>query len=237
MKRHIHLNTHISGKFNQELENLTNSVLTMGGEVEQQLVDAIRAVRENNAKLAEQIVLNETRINAMELQIDNECMRIIAKRNPTASDLRLIMTLSKVTADIEGMGDEIQRVVRLVTKDKLPPSDLIQSGVIMLAEKIVVMMRGAFDAFARQDERAAVSIYEQDNIIDTKHKELLKQTAREMQNNPEQISDWLEVLWAIRAIERIGDRCKNICQYVLYLTYGAEIQNHSMKKTIKKLLK
>lgn len=237
MKRHIELNTHISGKFNQELENLTNSVLTMGGEVEQQLYDAISAMRDNNAKLAERIVLTENRINSMEMQIDDECMRIIAKRNPTASDLRLIMTVSKAATDIERMGDEIQRLVRLVTKSKLPDSELIHIGMLMLADQIVGMMRGSFDAFARQDEKAAIVVYEQDNIIDKKHKELLNQTAQEMANNPSQIADWFEVLWAIRALERIGDRCKNICEYVLYLTYGKEFRYKSTKKTIKKLLK
>jgi phosphate transport system protein len=237
MKRHIQLNTHISGKFNQELENLTNSVLTMGGEVEQQLQDAMTSIRENNAKLAERIVLNESRINSMEMQIDDECMRIIAKRNPTAGDLRLIMIISKAATDIERIGDEIQRVVRLVTKDKLPPSELIQSGMLMLAEKIVVMMRGSFDAFARQDEKSAIAVYSQDNVIDKKHKELLKQTAAEMGEKGEEIGDWFEVLWAIRALERIGDRCKNICEYILYLNYGSEVRHTSMKKTLKKLSK
>jgi phosphate transport system protein len=133
MKRHLELNTHISGKFNQELENLTNSVLTMGGEVEQQLINTITAIRENNASLAERVLLNDLKINSMEVQIDDECMRIIAKRNPTASDLRLIMTVSRATTDIERIGDEICRIAKLVTKDKLPPSDIVLGGMLMIA--------------------------------------------------------------------------------------------------------
>ncbi len=156
MKRHLELNTHISGKFNQELENLTNSVLTMGGEVEQQLINTITAIRENNASLAERVLLNDLKINSMEVQIDDECMRIIAKRNPTASDLRLIMTVSRATTDIERIGDEICRIAKLVTKDKLPPSDIVLGGMLMIAEKVVIMMRGTFDAFARQDENSAL---------------------------------------------------------------------------------
>ncbi|MDT0583237.1 MULTISPECIES: phosphate signaling complex protein PhoU [Alteromonadaceae] len=237
MKRNIELNTHISGKFNQELEKLTNSVLTMGGEVEQQLINTITAVRENNPSLAERVLLNDLKINSMEVQIDDECMRIIAKRNPTASDLRLIMTVSRATTDIERIGDEICRIAKLVTKDRLPPSDIVLSGMLMIAEKVVFMMRGTFDAFARQDERSAVAVYEQDNSIDKKHKELLKQTAKEMSEQKHDMQAWFDVLWAIRSLERIGDRCKNLCEYVLFLTYGKDVRHSSMKKTVKKLMK
>ncbi|MFT6085567.1 MAG: phosphate transport system protein [Glaciecola sp.] len=237
MKRHLELNTHISGKFNQELENLTNSVLTMGGEVEQQLINTITAIRENNASLAERVLLNDLKINSMEVQIDDECMRIIAKRNPTASDLRLIMTVSRATTDIERIGDEICRIAKLVTKDKLPPSDIVLGGMLMIAEKVVIMMRGTFDAFARQDEKSAVAVYEQDDAIDKKHKELLKQTANEMQNDHTEMQKWFDVLWAIRSLERIGDRCKNLCEYILFLTYGKDVRHSSMKKIVKKLMK
>jgi phosphate transport system protein len=237
MKRHLELNTHISGKFNQELENLTNSVLTMGGEVEQQLINTITAIRENNASLAERVLLNDLKINSMEVQIDDECMRIIAKRNPTASDLRLIMTVSRATTDIERIGDEICRIAKLVTKDKLPPSDIVLGGMLMIAEKVVIMMRGTFDAFARQDEKSAVAVYEQDDAIDKKHKELLKQTANEMQNDNTEMQKWFDVLWAIRSLERIGDRCKNLCEYILFLTYGKDVRYSSMKKIVKKLMK
>jgi phosphate transport system protein len=237
MKRHLELNTHISGKFNQELENLTNSVLTMGGEVEQQLINTITAIRENNASLAERVLLNDLKINSMEVQIDDECMRIIAKRNPTASDLRLIMTVSRATTDIERIGDEICRIAKLVSKDKLPPSDIVLGGMLMIAEKVVIMMRGTFDAFARQDEKSAVAVYEQDDAIDKKHKELLKQTANEMQNAHTEMQKWFDVLWAIRSLERIGDRCKNLCEYILFLTYGKDVRHSSMKKIVKKLMK
>lgn len=237
MKHHIELNTHISGKFNQELENLTNSLLTMGGEVELQLINTITAIRENNASIAERVVLNDLKINSMEVQIDDECMRIIAKRNPTASDLRLIMTVSRATTDIERIGDEICRIAKLVTKDRLPPSDLVLSGMLMIAEKVVIMLRGTFDAFARQDEKSAVAVYDQDDNIDKNQKELLKQTAIEMQKDPTEMQRWFDVLWSIRSLERIGDRCKNLCEYILFLTYGKDVRHSSMKKTVKKLMK
>jgi phosphate transport system protein len=147
------------------------------------------------------------------------------------------MTVSRATTDIERIGDEICRIAKLVTKDKLPPSDIVLGGMLMIAEKVVIMMRGTFDAFARQDENSAIAVYEQDDAIDKKHKELLKQTANEMQNDHTEMQKWFDVLWAIRSLERIGDRCKNLCEYILFLTYGKDVRHSSMKKVVKKLMK
>lgn len=233
--RQVKLNTHISGKFNTELENLRNSVLTMGGEVEQQMVDTLRAIKENNAGLAEKVVLNDLKINSMEVQIDEECMRIIAKRHPTASDLRLVLTIAKATADIERIGDEIERIAKLVTKSHLPLSETIKSSMLSIGEHVVAMMRGTFNAFARQDERAAIDVYEQDNRIDRQYKNLLAFTTQEMQQHPQMMEDWLEVLWALRSLERVGDRCKNICEYVVYLAGGADVRHSSLESMQQKL--
>ncbi|HAU28136.1 MAG TPA: phosphate transport system regulatory protein PhoU, partial [Alteromonas australica] len=208
--RQVALNTHISGTFNIELENLRNSVLTMGGEVEQQLVDTLKAIKLNHASLAEKVVLNDLKINSMEVQIDEECLRIIAKRHPTASDLRLIMTISKAITDIERMGDEIERIAKLVTRNKLPSSDTIKTSMLLIGERVAAMMRGTFDAFARQDESAALAVYDQDNRIDSEYKRLLTYTTLEMEKTTEDMQDWLDVLWALRSLERIGDRCKNV---------------------------
>lgn len=235
MPRQIALNTHISGKFNIELENLRNSVLTMGGEVELQLVDTLKAIQQNNAGLAEKVILNDLKINAMEVQIDEECLRIIAKRHPTASDLRLVMTVSKAITDIERMGDEIERIARLVTKNKLPASETIKSSMVLIGDRVVQMMRGTFDAMARQDEDAALEVYDQDNRIDAEYKKLLKYTTGEMQKSTDDMQDWLEVLWALRSLERIGDRCKNICEYVVYLSRGTDVRHSPLENMQQKL--
>jgi phosphate transport system protein len=223
--RSLAFNTHISGRFNTELENLRNSVMTMGGEVEKQMIDTLQAIRLNHAGLAEQVILNDIKVNSMEMQIDEECMRIIAKRHPTASDLRLVMTVSKTTTDIERMGDEIERIAKLVTKDKLPESEAIKSSMANIGDRVVDMMRGTFDAFARQDDNSALEVYEQDNLIDSEYKKLLSQIAKEMQRSPSDMQDWLELLWAMRSLERIGDRCKNICEYVVYLARGKDVRH------------
>nr|WP_136250350.1 phosphate signaling complex protein PhoU [Ningiella ruwaisensis] len=237
MRRQIQLNTHISAKFNQELEGLKHSVLTMGGVLEQQLVNTLVALQEKAPSLAERVALNDSKVDLMESQVEQECMRIIAKRNPTAGDLRLVMTVSKTATDLERIGDEIARVARLVTLNKIPDSDLVFSGMLDIGNRNVSMMRATFDAFARQDDKAAILAHQQDHDIDRVYKKVLEQTAAEIQANPKEISQWLDVLWAIRAFERIGDRCKNICEYVIYLTYGRDMNSASMKKTVKKLLK
>ena len=223
--RSLSFNTHISGRFNTELENLRNSVMTMGGEVEKQMIDTLQAIRLNHAGLAEQVILNDIKVNSMEMQIDEECMRIIAKRHPTASDLRLVMTVSKTTTDIERMGDEIERIAKLVTKEKLPESETIKSSMANIGDRVVNMMRGTFDAFARQDEVAALEVYERDNLIDSEYKKLLSHIAGEMQRTHSDMQDWLELLWAMRSLERIGDRCKNICEYVVYLARGKDVRH------------
>lgn len=233
--RQVAINTHISGKFNIELENLRNSVLTMGGEVEQQLVNTLKAIKQNNAGLAEKVILNDLKVNSMEIQIDEECLRIIAKRHPTASDLRLIMTISKTITDIERMGDEIERIARLVTKNKLPPSEAIISSMVVIGERVAAMMRGTFDAFARQDEAEALEMYDKDNQIDSEYKKLLQFTTTEMERTKEDMQDWLEVLWALRSLERIGDRCKNVCEYVVYLTHGKDMRHTPLESMQQKL--
>lgn len=237
MRRHIQLNTHISAKYNQELENLKHSVLTMGGVIEQQLVNTLVALKEKAPSLAERVALNDSRVDSMESQVEQECMRIIAKRNPTAGDLRLVMTVSKTATDLERMGDEVARVAKLVTKNQIPISEIVLAGMMDIGNRNVAMMRATFDAFARQDDKAAVLAYQQDTEIDRLYKKVLEQTATEIQKSPDEINLWMDILWAIRSFERIGDRCKNICEYVIYLTYGRDLNSTLMKKTVKKLLK
>ena len=152
---YIEINTHISVGFNKELEDLKNSVLTMGGLLEQQLNDTLQALKTNNAGLAEKVVINDKEINSMEIQIDEECMRIIARRHPTASDLRLIMTIAKATADIERMGDEIERVAKLISHSNVPDSDSLKSSMLVIGEHVLEMLKATLDASARLDLEAA----------------------------------------------------------------------------------
>lgn len=219
---YMEINTHISVGFNQELENLKNSVLTMGGLLEKQLSDTLIALKTDNAGLAEKVVIRDKDINSMEIQIDEECMRIIARRHPTASDLRLIMTIAKATADVERMGDEIERIAQLISKSNVPDSDNLIKNMHVIGEHVLEMLKDSLDAFARIDVESARKTYQHDEHIDAQYKELLSITIIEMQQNPEEMQNWLEVLWALRSFERIGDRCKNVCEYVMFLVDGTE---------------
>ncbi len=229
------LNTHISARFNIELENLRNSVLTMGGAIEQQLSDTLIAMRDNNRGLAEKVVFNDLNVNSMEMQIDEECLRIIAKRHPAASDLRMVLTVAKTTTDIERIGDEIERIARMIAKGKLPDSADIIKNMLSIGNHVMEMLRGTLNAFARLDSQAALLMYREDEKIDAEYKNLLSDTVAEMQRNSEKLEDWLEVLWAVRALERVGDRCKNICEYVFYLTQGKDMRHSPMESLQEKL--
>lgn len=231
----IELNTHISDRFNRELENLRNSVLTMGGVVEQQLADTLVALKENNLGLAEKVVMNDINVNSMEIQIDEECLRIIAKRHPTASDLRLVMTIAKTTTDLERIGDEIERIARLIAKGNAPDPETIRANMIAIGHHVLDMLRGTLNSFARLDLEAALTYYKSDAKIDAQYKQLLSQTIVEMQQHTDELGDWLEVLWSLRALERIGDQCKNICEYVMYLTKGTDMRHSSIESLHEKL--
>lgn len=219
------LSSHISGRFNQELESLKNALLSMGGIVEQQLGNTLVALRDDDKRVAEQVVLEDSKVNQMELRIDQECMRIIARRNPTAGDLRLVLTIVKINTDIERIGDEVERIARMVVLKSLPSSEAIKAGMFNTGHLILDMIRGTLDAFARMDVEAAQSIHKDDARIDKEYKKLLILVLQEMQQEAEILPGWLDVLWALRAMERIGDRCKNICEYLIYSVEGINIRH------------
>ncbi|WP_088329742.1 phosphate signaling complex protein PhoU [Lacimicrobium sp. SS2-24] len=231
----IKLNTHISGRFNLELENLRNSVLTMGGMVEQQLCDAIAALRDNHLALAEKVIVNDFTLNSMEVQIDEECTRIIAKRHPAASDLRLVLAINKTTADLERMGDDIERIANLLIRGSLPVSEDIKNGMIATGNHVMEMLRKTLNAFARLDAEAALEIHMGDQEIDEQYKQLLTLAVTEMQRDTELLPQWLEVLWAMRALERVGDRCKNVCEYIIYLVKGKDVRHISREELQRRL--
>jgi phosphate transport system protein len=232
---HIEFNTHISGSFNRELQDLRNAVLVMGGEIEQQLLNTLKALQFNDASLAEKVVLNDVKINGLEIEIDQECLRILATRNPTASDLRLVVTVSKTITDIERMGDEIERVAKLITKGTFQIDEQIKLNTIALGEEIVKMMQKTFDAYARQDVSAALKVYEHDTIIDAKYQHILLLLKERIQQDLTYLDQWLDIMSALRALERIGDRCKNLCEYIIYLAGGQDVRHTNAKKIQKKI--
>lgn len=215
-------------QFSRELEFLRQQLLEMGGACEQQLVSALQALKTGHAGLAEQVILNDQKINQIEVSIDSNCLRILATRKPTARDLRLVMVVSKAITDIERMGDEIERIATLVTK-KLELNEQTQQGLLTIGESVLMMTKRTFDAFARLDKDSALQIHQDDDWIDQQYKQLLDYTADAMKSDAN-FDDWFEVLWALRSLERIGDRCKNLCEHIYYLVTGDNMRHLTLSE-------
>lgn len=221
----FNMTTHISGKFNEELEALKNAVLAMGGQVELYLNRTLTALKSNDRRAAEKVVVGDHKVNDMELRIDEECMRIIARRHPAASDLRLILTVVKINVDVERIGDEVERIARMVANGQIPVSDRIKADMFDIGHIILDMFHNALNAFARMDDKGAEIVHAQDKLVDEQYKQLLIEVIQEMQKKEEIDPAWLEVLWSLRSMERIGDRCKNICEYVIYFVRGENLRH------------
>ena len=220
----MNLNKHISGQFNTELEAVRNNVLAMGGLVEQQLADALVAIHDQDLELARRIVETDLRVNDMEISIDEECTRIIAKRQPPASDLRLILMISKAVTDLERMGDVADKLARMVinnTSRSHPPLVSLES----MGRQAIKMLHDALDAFARMDVEAAIQLYHDDDKIDRQYESIIRELMTYMMEDPRTIPQVLEVLWAARSLERIGDRCQHISDYIIYCVKGKDVRH------------
>jgi len=222
----LHLGEHISRQFNEELEEVRSKVLQMGGIVEEQFGLATRALIANDNELAREVVRNDARVNALEVEIDEECTRIVARRQPAASDLRLVMAVIKTITDLERIGDEVKRVARMVHEELEGALDEdIRQEIEHMADLVGRMLRGVLDAFARTDVDAAVAVARADDKVDIKYHSITRQLMTHMAQDPSQIPTMLNVLWAARAMERMGDRCQNIAEYVIYLVLGKDVRH------------
>lgn len=223
---HQDLSHHWSRQFNAELEAVRNSVMAMGGLVQEQLRRAVEALVRGDSELGEQVARNDVRVNSHEVSIDENCSRIIARRQPTAGDLRLIMAVVKTITDLERIGDEAKKIgylaARLATQER--PADSYQS-IQHLAELVDGMLKQALDAFARMDPDEAMRIVRQDEVVDREYDAALRQGITHMMEDPRSIRRVLDTLWTARALERIGDHAKNICEYVVFMVRGKDIRH------------
>jgi len=229
------INKHISGRFNQELENVRNHVLSMGGLVEQQLNSALDAVSNGDAELARKVRENDYKINAMEVNIDEECTRIIARRQPAASDLRLVVAIAKTIADLERIGDEAERIAKVAldsfTKDQ---QDLLVN-IENMGRQVSKMLHDVLDAFARMDVQKAFEVHKEDAKVDREYEAITRQIMTYMMEDPRSIPKIMDLVWSVRSLERIGDRCQNISEYIIYFVNGKDIR-HTSQEDIEKSL-
>ena len=218
---------HISQKFDQEMESLRNKVLKMGGLVEQQIQGAITALQDTNAQGAEKIILNDHKVNALEVNIDEACTQILARRQPAASDLRMVIAVIKTITDLERIGDEAEKIAKMALS--LAEEDAGFSsryaGIRHLSDQVQRMVHDVLDAYARLDVDAAIKVVRDDEIADKEYHDLMRMLITYMMEDPRKISEVLDVIWAARALERIGDHAKNIGEYVIYLVKGKDIRH------------
>ena len=218
---------HLSKQFDADLETLRSAVLQMGGLVESQIRGAIEAFSSGSQDLIDQVISSEPRVNAFEVNIDNECSHIIVKRQPAASDLRLIMAISKTVTDLERIGDEAEKIARMSKQIHKHGRIQVQSfaNIRHAADVALSMLRQALDAFARLDTAAAAGVIREDRAIDSEFRSILRQLITFMMEDPRTISTALEIVWVAKAVERIGDHAKNIAEYVIYIVKGTDVRH------------
>ena len=218
---------HISSQFDAELTGVSSRVLELGGLVESQTRHAVYALAQFSSEVAEQVVATERQVNTLEVEIDAELASIIARRQPTARDLRLLMAISKITGNLERAGDEAERIARMVKQilAQGSPRNLPSSELRVAADLATALLRKALDAFARLDVTEAVSILKEDDLIDAEFDGFVRKLVTYMMEDPRTISASLDLLFIAKAIERIGDHSKNIAEFVIYVVKGADVRH------------
>ena len=220
------LTGHISKKYNKDLEDLRNSVMKMGGLVETQLSRAINAITSGDSELGLKVAHDDYKVNRLEVHIDEECSRILATRAPAASDLRLIVAIIKTITDLERIGDEAEKIgflaSMLATMDR--PADSYRE-LKNLGNHVLQMLKDAMNAFARLDVPASHAVVREDEDVDAEYEAITRQGITFMMEDARSIKRVMNVTWAARALERIGDHAKNICEYVIYMVEGRDVRH------------
>ena len=224
------MDKHISSQFDAELSGVSSRVLELGGLVESQIRHAVYALSQFSVEVADQVIATEREVNAMEVDIDRELSSIIARRQPTARDLRLLMAISKITANLERAGDESERIARMVKLivDQGITRSLPASELRISADMASGLLRKALDAFARLDVHTALVILKEDDLIDAEFDGFLRKLVTYMMEDPRTISASLDLLFVAKAIERIGDHAKNIAEFIIYVVKGADVRHTAL---------
>jgi phosphate transport system protein len=223
------LSHHTSRRFNEDLERVRTKVLAMGGLVEEQLARSLTALVEGDSSLGQAVAMEDYKVNGMEVSIDEECSRILAMRAPAAGDLRMVVATIKTITDLERIGDECEKIAiiasRLATVER--PADRYRE-IKHLGRTVQLIVRDTLDSFARLDAEQALKAARQDRVVDEEYESIQRQTITFMMEDPRQIRRALDIMWVVRALERIGDHAKNICEYVIYMVHGKDIRHTSL---------
>ncbi len=227
----LNLDQHISQQYNADLEELRTEVLEMGGLVEQQIIDAVGAIANADGELAEHVLKVEEQVDAKEVALDEHCTLVLARRQPAASDLRMVLAVSKITRDLERMGDEAQKVAKMAIA--LADEGNAPRGYVELRHigtSVHKMVHNMLDAFARFDVDVAMEVAREDKVVDREYKSAVRELITYMMEDPRSISRVMNVMWALRSLERVGDHARNIAEHIIYLVKGLDVRHTSVSE-------
>ncbi len=229
---------HISKQFDEELQNLLSEVLAMGGLAEEQLVYALDSLLEGNVTMATDVIDAEIKVNTYEVKIDQSCTRTLARRQPAATDLRLIMAITKTITDLERIGDEAQKIAKrgldLTEQHGGPKAYYI--SIKSMGTLVTHMLHDALDAFARMDSKSALEVANKEPESDDQYSAIMRELITYMMEDARNITGALDAVWVVRALERIGDHARNICEYVIYLVEGVDVRHVSLDKVEREIV-
>jgi phosphate transport system protein len=220
------MNRHISEQYDAELDSARSLLLEMGGLVEQQLQQACQSLYNHDLDLADKVRTGDAAINQLEVDIDDLCAQIIARRQPAATDLRTLISVMKASTDLERIGDEAERIAKMAQKvaNLEQPADHY-GDIREMASMVHVMLADALDAFARLSAEGAVKVIDADEAVDDAYDNIVKEKGAAMKSDPDSIEQSLTILWVARALERCGDHAKNLCEYIVYLVKGTDVRH------------
>jgi len=230
------LTHHISHQFDRELEDIRSKVLAMGGLVEEHIHKVLECFAKGDFDEAEYVAVNDFKVNALEVEIDDDCTEILLRRQPAATDLRLVLSVSKTITDLERIGDEAEKIARLVLNLRgsggIGPYYL---GMLSMGHHVRRMVRAALDAFARMDSESAFKIAQEDREIDAETDAIMRYLITYMMEDPRSITRVLDAVLSVRAFERIGDHARNICENVIYLVEGKDVRHVALEQVEQEL--
>ena len=230
------LTSHISQKFNEELEDIRTELLEMGGLVEKQIQDALQALIDGDSNLASDVRAADKLINKMQISIDGQCTHILARRQPAASDLRLVLAVLRATSDLERIGDEAAKIAKAALKlaeEGSAPRGYIEAR--HLGNHVRRMLQDSLNAFARFDTEQALNVLREDKTVDLEYRSATRSLITFMMEDPRSISQVMNIMWVLRSLERIGDHANNLAEYVIYLVEGLDVRYLKPKKIEKAL--
>ena len=224
-----HFGQHSSSQFNEEMESIRSHLMEMGGMVEKQVIDALQSLLQADSELAERVLENEDKVDSLEKLIDGECARVLALRQPAASDLRMIISVTKCVSDLERIGDEAAKVAKMsleLAEQGESPRGYVE--VRHIGNHVRTMLGDSLDAFARFDVQKAVDVAAEDKEVDLEYRSAMRALVTFMMEDPRSISSVLNIIWSLRALERIGDHAKNIAEQLIYLVKGKDVRHISV---------